>query len=158
MDQATLRVQSRDKELVPRILIRGLLALILVCMALTSVFVWSDQPKDALLPESQIVAQREVELVGDMSGAAKVFDTNGALIADLSPEEGGFISGMWRVLQRERTKAQVSLEGPVLLVATENGRLRLTDPSTGWSADLMGFGQDNSAAFAKLLVNQEGNS
>jgi hypothetical protein len=35
----------------------------------------------------------------------------------------------------------------------ENGRLSIHDPSTGWRADLMGFGADNAAAFAKLLAN-----
>ena len=33
----------------------------------------------------------------------------------------------------------------------ENGRMSLTDPATGWSAELMGFGADNTRSFAKLL-------
>jgi len=86
-----------------------------------------------------------------MSGAASVYDADHALIAEYTPEEGGFLSGMWRVLQRERTKARVDLDGPVIIRARENNRFEIFDPSTGWGADLMGFGADNSAAFAKLL-------
>jgi hypothetical protein len=39
----------------------------------------------------------------------------------------------------------------VIVRARENNRLEIFDPSTGWGADLMGFGADNSAAFARLL-------
>ena len=77
---------------------------------------------------------------------------DGTLIADLNPKEGGFISGVWRVIQRERTKHRVALSGPLTLVRYDNGRIAIPDPSTGWSADLMGFGIDNAKAFARLLA------
>ena len=86
--------------------------------------------------------------------------TDGTLLAALSPEAGGFIAGMHRVILRERTKHRVALEGPVTLQAFENGRMAIHDPSTGWGADLMGFGADNAGAFARLLAQsnfQEGN-
>jgi hypothetical protein len=40
----------------------------------------------------------------------------------------------------------------VELMRHENGRFTISDPSTGWRADLMGFGRDNARAFAKLLA------
>jgi len=40
----------------------------------------------------------------------------------------------------------------VALVAYDTGRISIHDPSTGWSADLMGFGADNARAFARLLA------
>lgn len=154
MAQATQpRYHSEQSELVPRILVRGLVGLVLVCLVMVTVFVASDQPKDATPPQSAIAVQKVLYLEGAMSGAARVLAEDGALIADLSPEEGGFVSGMWRVLQRERTKARVALDGPVTLTAYENGRVAIFDPSTGWGADLMGFGQDNAKAFAKLLAH-----
>lgn len=146
------RYRSAQEELVPRILVRGLLGLVLACLAMVTVFVISDQPKESTPPQSAIAVQKVLYLEGAMSGAARVLAQDGTLIADLSPEEGGFVSGMWRVLQRERTKARVALDGPVTLTAFENGRVAILDPSTGWGADLMGFGQDNAAAFAKLLA------
>jgi putative photosynthetic complex assembly protein len=87
-----------------------------------------------------------------MSGAATVRNLDGTLVADLTPDKGGFISGVWRVIQRERTKHRVALDGPVTLIRKDNGRVSIQDPSTGWSADLMGFGADNARAFARLLA------
>ena len=46
----------------------------------------------------------------------------------------------------------VALTGPLTLVRYDNGRIAIHDPSTGWSADLMGFGIDNAKAFARLLA------
>ncbi|MDU8910962.1 photosynthetic complex assembly protein PuhC [Aestuariicoccus sp. MJ-SS9] len=147
------RIHAQDRELVPRVLVRLMTSLVILCLIMVSAHVWTGQPKDAVPPKSDIVMERVLFLQGDMSGAARVLDANGSLIADLSPEEGGFLSGIWRVLQRERTKARVGLDGSIRVTAMENGRMAITDPSTGWSADLMGFGQDNAAAFAKLLLN-----
>lgn len=142
-----------DKELVPRVLVRLMVSIVALCLIMVSAHVWTGQPKDATPPQSAVVMEKVLFLQGDMSGAARVMDANGTMIADLSPEEGGFLSGMWRVLQRERIKARVALDGPIRVTAMENGRMAITDPSTGWSADLMGFGQDNAAAFARLLID-----
>jgi len=98
-----------------------------------------------------VVIEKVLYLEGNMSGSAQVFAEDKSLIAAYTPEEGGFLSGIWRVLQRERTNARVALDGPVIVRARENNRLEIFDPSTGWGADLMGFGADNSAAFARLL-------
>jgi hypothetical protein len=48
-------------------------------------------------------------------------------------------------------KHGVDVNGPVLLQLRESNRLSLYDPSTGWSAELMGFGADNTRSFARLL-------
>ncbi len=142
-----------EQELVPRAMVRLMVGMVLFCLVLTAAHVWTGQPKDATPPTSSVIASRTLVIEGDMSGAAVVRDAaDGSLIADLAPEQGGFISGVRRVLDRERTKARVALDAPVVLTAHENGRMALTDPTTGWRADLMGFGQDNAAAFAKLLI------
>lgn len=147
------RIHATEREMVPRFMVRTMFGLVLTCLLLTSAYVWTGAPKQAILPVSSVTAERVLFLHGNMSGSARVLDAGGTVIADLDPEAGGFISGMWRVLQRERTKARTTLDGPVIVTAYENGRMAITDPSTGWSADLMGFGQDNAAAFAKLLLN-----
>ncbi len=143
--------RSPSSELVPLPLVRALVALVAISLAITSWAVWTDRPLEATPPASPVVAERVLYITGDMAGAARVTDASGALVADLTPEDGGFVSGVWRVLQRERTNARVPLDGPVHLIGTENGRVAILDPSTGWRADLMGFGRDNAAAFAKLL-------
>ena len=145
------RIHATENELVPRFLVRSMFAMVMVCLVMVSLYTWFDGPAQYTAPDSPVIIERTLYLEGNLNGSAKVFDENRALVADYSPEEGGFLSGMWRVLQRERTKARVDLDGPVIVRARENNRLEIFDPSTGWGADLMGFGADNSAAFARLL-------
>lgn len=147
----TPRYYMEDRDLVPRMLVRTMFGMVMLCLILVSAHVWTGQPKVSVPPQGTVASEQILFLKGDMAGAARVLDAQGTVIADLSPEEGGFVSGVWRVLQRERTKARTDLDGPVILRAYDTGRMSITDPSTGWSADLMGFGQDNAAAFAKLL-------
>lgn len=149
----TTRIYTPEKDLVPRAMVRTMFGLVMLCLIMVTAHVWTGQPITATPPESPVKVEKTLFLQGDMSGSARVLDANGSLIANLSPEEGGFLSGIWRVLQRERAKARVALDGPITVTAFENGRMAITDPSTGWSADLMGFGQDNAAAFARLLLN-----
>ena len=82
-----------------------------------------------------------------------VVDIDGTLIADLSPEEGGFDAGIGRVLERERGKVGLAASEPIRLIKYSNGRLALRDDFTAWRAELQGFGQTNEAAFHKLLNN-----
>lgn len=142
----------REDDMVPRALIRAVLALVLICLALVSWAVATDRPLESTPPDAPLIAERLVYLSGDLTGSARVLDANGLLIADLGPEEGGFIAGVQRVLDRERAKHGQPLTGPVLLQLREGNRLSLLDPSTGWSAELMGFGATNTRAFARLLV------
>lgn len=145
------RIHAPEKDLVPRILVRAMFGLVLLCLVIVSFAVWSGRPITSTPPKGEITHERVLFISGDMSGAARVLGADGTLIADLSAEEGGFVSGVWRVLQRERTNARVPLDGPVHLVRHDTGRVSIFDPSTNWSADLMGFGKDNAVAFAKLL-------
>jgi len=99
-----------------------------------------------------VVEERLFIFEANMAGEVIVMDDTGAVLTELSGEEGGFISGVGRVLDRERMKHGQPQDGPVLLMRHENGRYSLRDPSTGWSADLMGFGLDNVRAFARLFT------
>lgn len=156
--EGTRRFNAPDKDLVPRVMVRTMFALVMLCLILVSAHVWTGQPAGYTPPESAPVLSRSVVLEGDQSGAVRVLSVDGDIIADLGPEEGGFVSGVWRVLQRERTKARVDFNGPVTITGFENGRMAVFDPATGWGADLMGFGQDNAAAFAKLLLSADGSA
>jgi len=140
---------QRDK--IPPILIKGMFGLAGLCLALVSLYVWTGQPTIAKPPAAEVVYTRTVQMEADMTGAATVRDADGTIIADLGPDEGGFVAGVMRVIERERTKHRVALDGPVQLQVNKASRISIHDPSTGWSADLMAFGQDNARAFAKLL-------
>ena len=155
MTDAT-RIHARDHELVPRVLLRAVAVLILPAVTLVSYARLTDRPLIATAPTGDETIRRDLLISGDLAGRATVTATDGALIADLTPEEGGFISGVWRVILRERANHRVPPDGPVTLIGHASGRLSITDPATGWSADLMGFGADNARAFARLLAQPEG--
>jgi len=156
-NQATARIYAEEDKMLPRVLIRGVLCLIVATLAIATFASVTDRPLEATPPVSPVVAETQMVLTSDgVTGAVRVHDTNGTLIANLDAEAGGFISGVHRVIIRERTKHRTALQGPVTLQAFENGRMAITDPSTGWKADLMGFGADNARAFAQLLAKTQG--
>lgn len=159
-DQATAKIYTDEDKMLPRVLIRGVMALILATLAIATYARITDRPLESTPPLAPLAAEAQLVLTSDgVSGAVQVFDPTGALVADLDAETGGFIAGVHRVILRERTKHRVALDGPVTLQAYENGRMALIDPSTGWRADLMGFGADNASAFARLLAaTQKGNA
>ena len=145
-------LRQRDKEMIPRVLLRAMFALVLACLLIVTYARVTDRPLSAAPPSDMpIIAERAIFLHGDMSGAARVLDMDGTVIADLDPTKGGFISGVRRVISRERTLRRLPVDAPVRLVAWEDGRLSILDDTTGWRAELTGFGADNLAAFRRLL-------
>ena len=146
------RLRQRDREMIPRVLLRAVVALVLASLVIVTYARLTDRPLEATPPDDVAVAkERRVLLYGNMSGAARVLDLDGTVIADLDPSRGGFIAGIWRVLKRVRGQHQVALDAPVRLVLWEDGRLSILDDTTGWRAELTGFGADNLDAFARLL-------
>lgn len=147
----TPRIRASTDEIVPTLLVRLMFALVLAVLALVTVATLSGRPLESTAPEAPVIAERVIYLSGDISGAARVLDEHGTVLASFSSDKGGFVAGIERVLYRERNKHGVDPNGPVLLQLREGNRLSLTDPSTGWSAELMGFGADNTRSFARLL-------
>ena len=142
---------QKDPEMVPRALVRAVCGLLLAVLILVTYASITDRPKVAVAPTGETVVSRPMTIDAQNSGAVRVFGTDGAVIADLNAGQGGFISSIARTVKRQRTLANVALDGPVILTSDTFGRLRITDPSSGWSADLMMFGADNWGAFAMLL-------
>lgn len=142
---------ERDREMIPLVLVRAMFGLVLAVLAIVSYASFTNKPLVSTPPVANIVQERQIVLIGDMSGAATVTQADGTLIADFNTEQGGFIAGVYRVLERERNKHGVALDGPIRLVKFDNGRLMIFDDTTNWRADIMGFGATNRASFAKLL-------
>jgi len=141
-----------EDEKIPLFLVRGMFALALIALLIAGYARLTDRPLEAMPDLSEPIAQeREIVLVGSMTGAATVYDTEGNVIHEFAANEGGFVAGIWRVLERERGKVGAPMDAPVRLVRYESGRLSLFDDLTGWRAELVGFGADNTAAFARLL-------
>ena len=101
-----------------------------------------------------VVQERLIVIEGSLDGSARVADENGVVIADLGPMQGGFVGGVHRTLLRVRLQNKIEGNPPVRLVRFADGRLSLRDPSTGWRAELIGFGDTNRDAFLALLEDQ----
>ncbi|MEO0389310.1 MAG: photosynthetic complex assembly protein PuhC [Pseudomonadota bacterium] len=152
MDQTQPRMKHAEDELVPPFMSRLLLALVFAVLALVAIATLTDRPLNSTPADTPIIAERMIVIAGKPDGSATVRDTDGALIASFTSDKGGFVAGIERVLIRERAKIGANPAAPVHLQLREGNRLSLTDPATGWSAELMGFGADNTRTFARLLA------
>ncbi|MEM9797585.1 MAG: photosynthetic complex assembly protein PuhC [Pseudomonadota bacterium] len=149
------RLKTRDREMIPTVLLRAMGVLVVCALLITTYAVMTDRPLEAMPVmegEARILKERAIFLDADgTTGAARVLDEYGTVIADLDPSQGGFVAGMHRVLTFERSRRDLGMETPVRLVLFEGGQLSLRDDATGWRAELIGFGAKNADTFAKLL-------
>ena len=141
----------KQGEMISRAMVRAIVALIIGVLALVSYATLTGRTPSAMVPEGAVVKSRLILIQAEDSGAARIFTAEGELIADLSAKQGGFISSIDRSLRRKRVVADLPQAGPVLLTLDDLNRLKISDPQSGWSADLMAFGRNNIGAFAKLL-------
>ena len=94
--------------------------------------------------------QRELRFVDAPNGDVLALDAgNGAAVARFAGEQG-FVRGTLRALARERGRRGLGADAPLQLVAQNDGRLTLRDPSTGERIGLEAFGSSNLAVFAQL--------
>jgi putative photosynthetic complex assembly protein len=141
-----------DKELVPRFLIQAMLALMVCSVALVSFAVLTNRPLEAVLVEAPIVAERSVILTGNRSGTYTVTDaTTGEQIAMSSDEKAGFIGVIGKSFAFERSRQDLALDAPVRIVRRDNGHIAILDDTTGMVVELIGYGADNVAAFARIV-------
>jgi putative photosynthetic complex assembly protein len=140
--------RTRDREMIPRGLLRGMLALVIVALLLTTYSVLTDRPREGVPAPAAIVSQRSVILDGHNAQAVTVLSPDGDVLLDLP--HGGFVTVIQSALATMRKRHGVDLLLPVNLTKYENGRFTVEDPETGWSAELYAFGGENRAAFERL--------
>ena len=109
------------------------------------------RPVIGVAPHSDIVAEIPITLVGNRSDGVAVLDAQGKQIAHSNDHKAGFIDVIWVTTTRERIAQDTDTQAPLRLVRRENGHVAILDDTTGWSIELIGYGQDNVAAFAKLI-------
>ena len=85
-------------------------------------------------------------------GIAMLDAKSGRELAVVPPRSGGFVRGVLRGMFRGRKLESLGREGQFRLAREADGRLSLSDPSTGRRVDLDSFGPTNSAAFVELLA------
>ncbi|WP_308916233.1 photosynthetic complex assembly protein PuhC [Jannaschia sp. LMIT008] len=149
------RLRARDREMVPTVLLRALATLVVCALFIVGYARLTDRPLEAMpvLDEtSGVAAQRSIFIDADgTTGAARVLGADGTVIASFDAETGGFVAGVHRALTFERTRRGADVTRPVRLIRFDSGQLSLRDDTTGWRAELIGFGADNAAVFARLL-------
>jgi putative photosynthetic complex assembly protein len=141
--------KSREKEMVPRVLLWAMFALAMSALALTTFAVVTDRPPEAEPQAAEVIRDRWIVLEGHGAKAVTVRETDGTVLLDMA--HGGFVTVVQNALQTERKKHDVDPLNPVRIVEYANGRLAVEDPDTGWSVELYAFGSDNKAAFERLL-------
>ncbi|MEM8980288.1 MAG: photosynthetic complex assembly protein PuhC [Pseudomonadota bacterium] len=145
------KLNERDKEMIPTVLVRAMFGLALLSLVLVTFSVLTDRPHSAVPPITDVAKERSFILEANDEGYAFVKGTDGALIAELDPDQGGFIAGVVRGVSRKRIVAQAEQDAPVRLVQFTNGRIMLFDDASNFQLDLNGFGAKHHAAFAKLF-------
>ena len=142
--------RSTEREMIPNRLLMAMAGLAFSALAITSYSVVSGRDHVGSPKVGSVVAERAFILEGLDAQAVIVRDETGKVLVDLP--HGGFITVIQSAMARARLVAQVDGNPPMLVRRYDNGRLVAEDPATGWSAELYAFGEDNKAAFERLMT------
>lgn len=145
------QMKHRDRDMVPAVLVKAMFALMIGAIALVGYARLTDRTVTSVAPHSDIVDELAITLIGNRSDGVQVFDADGNRLAHSNDEKAGFIDVIWLSVNRERLVQDVPSDAPVRLVKRANGHVAVIDDTTGWKIELIGYGQDNVAAFAKLI-------
>ena len=106
----------------------------------------------------EVVEVRDILLTKEFeANLVKVSDfATGDELAAYAENEGGFVRGAFRGLNRIRTVANVPETQPYRLIRWSSGAVSLSDTGTGERLYLDAYGRDNVAAFAQFLEGQGG--
>lgn len=144
-------MKRTDEQMVPTFLVVAMFGLMFGCLALVAFSKVQNIPMTGVLIEAPVVQSLEIVMTGDRSGIYTVHDTSGNLLATSSDEMAGFIGVIGRVFDRDRAVSGVVGNPSMQVVRRENGNISVIDDSVGLTVELIGYGKDNVAAFAKLL-------
>lgn len=140
---------GRDREMIPRALLRAMFALAMASLFIVGYAVLSGKEPVGQPKPAEVLERHVIVLEGGGAKAVTVRGADGTILADM--DHGGFVTVIQNGLARERLKHGLSATLPVDVVRYANGRLALHDPHTGWSVELANFGADNKAAFERLI-------
>ena len=105
-------------------------------------------------PTAPPVASRELLFRDQPDGAVAVFDAKNPTvpIEVVAPETNGFLRATMRGLAQQRLRQDANRQIPFRLTGWADGRLTLTDPTTGRKVEMEAFGITNEKVFAHLLT------
>lgn len=151
MSQLTQQMKHRDHDMVPLFLVRSMFGLMFGVLCLVAYAQWTDVPQSAVFEQTPTVKEMQVQFVSSREGVSTVYDMDGNKITSSEDHMMGFVGVIGIVVKRNRLVANVPNDTPLTIVKRETGTYGISDPATGWSMELIGYGADNVAAFARLL-------
>lgn len=145
------QMKHRDRDMVPLFLVRAMFGLMFASLCLVAYAQWGGVPQSAVYQATPVVDEITVQFQSSREGVSTVFDMDGNQIAASDDHKMGFIGVIGIAVARERHVAGLANDAPITILKRESGTYGIHDPLTGWSMELIGYGADNVAAFAKLL-------
>ncbi len=103
-------------------------------------------------PDAPAKQTKQLRFEDRSDGSIAVFDYQTGRQIESIVGEAGFVRGALRTLAQERKRRDIDSKPPFELIARQDGRLTLLDPSTGRTIDLESFGAVNAQHFARLLI------
>ena len=104
-------------------------------------------------PQAPLQASRQIRFVELPHDDLAVLDgASGRSIALVPAGQNGFLHGVVHGLAATRRHAGVNTARPYGLLLYADGRLVLSDPPTGTSIDVEGFGPTNAASMLRFLA------
>lgn len=136
-----------DRETIPRRIVLAMFGLALVSLLLVSLSVATGRPLVGQPHPAEAVRGHTVTITGEGTHV-NVTDDRGRVLLD---GNGGFVDVVLDGLTRARRVARVEGNAPVTIIQYDNGRVTLSDPSSGWQVELTSFGPANTGTFLKML-------
>ena len=149
MSSAVSESVHAQPERIPRWLVRGIgLLLLAVLLGVAGLRLSGFQPA---VKTAAPLAERALHFDDTPDGAVRVTDAATGETLALMHGEQGFLRGVLRGLARDRRAHGTGRATPYTLSLHADGRLLISDASTGARIDLASFGRDNAAVFLRWL-------
>ncbi|MES2423712.1 MAG: photosynthetic complex assembly protein PuhC [Pseudomonadota bacterium] len=140
---------SPSAPTIPRGLLLSAAVLLALTLGGTAAVRWSGQTIRAPDAPAQVI--RALRFEDRPDGSIAVIDAASGQTIESVTGQAGFVRGTLRGLARERKRSGFGPEQAFELIGRADGRLTLSDPSTGRLVDLESFGPTNAGVFARLL-------
>ena len=147
-DAERREMQSRDQHMIPPRLLIAMAVLALGALGLATYASVTNRALTGVPPAAEVLDSRTFVLEGN-SVAVKLTAPDGDILYEA--DNGAFIAVVGDALRRQRKVHRVADNPPVTLARLANGRLVLTDPATGWSAEMTSFGAGNARHWEVLF-------
>jgi putative photosynthetic complex assembly protein len=144
------QLATRDRDMIPKPLLFGMLGLALSSLALVGYARITDRPLEGVPEMRPVVAERLLSFAHAEDRRIAVTEA-GVEIALMTGRSAGFIDAYTAALERRRLVSRADPDAPIRVAAFEDGHVVLIDPETGWRVDPRSFGAEAQAVFAAYL-------